>query len=207
MAVSFAPGNNSAKPKLRSWRSSRSLCLRILSSRPPVAAASSTKAHEDRTLNRSSQREQRNWYLIRTMRPNGRLLRTGQQLGKTGTPLFEIFAISLFKNSFFATSCCGSKFHKSSRRQNFEQELTEGTEKLVLDPDHETKWPSLSYRATTRQKPEFPSLRSFQSLCLRILSSRLPVAPAGSTKVHFVKTLNRSYQRHHSDRSLIRTLG
>ncbi len=38
------------------------------------------------------------------MRPNGRRFRTGQQLGKTGTPLFEIFAISLFKNSFFATS-------------------------------------------------------------------------------------------------------
>src|SRR5258708_13227880 len=86
------------------------LCLRILSSRPPVAAASSTKAHEDRTLNRSSQREQRNWYLIRTMRPNGRLLRTGQQLGKTATPLFEIFAISLFKNSFFSTPHQSSLF-------------------------------------------------------------------------------------------------
>src|SRR5260221_5796365 len=110
MAAFFSPGNTSAKPELPSLRSLQSLCLRILSPRPPVAAASSTKAHEDRTLNRSSQREQRNWYLIRTMRPNGRLLRTGQQLGKTGTPLFEIFAISLFKNSFFATSCRAGVF-------------------------------------------------------------------------------------------------
>src|SRR5260221_5548276 len=112
------------------------------------------------------------------MRPNGRLLRPGKQPGKTETPHFEIFAISLFKNCFFATSCCGSAFHKSSRRQNFEQELTEGTEKLVLDPDHETKWPSLSYRATTRQKREFPPLSSFHSLCLGFLPCQLPVRPA-----------------------------
>src|SRR5260221_10237049 len=104
MALYFDQENNRRTPELPSLRSLRSVCLRIFFSRQPVAAPSSTKAHEDRTLNRSSQREQRNWYLIRTMRPNGRRFRTGQQLGKTGTPLFEIFAISLFKNSFFATS-------------------------------------------------------------------------------------------------------
>src|SRR5260221_13385743 len=36
MAVAFAPGNNSAKPELPSLRSLQSLCLRILSLRPPV---------------------------------------------------------------------------------------------------------------------------------------------------------------------------
>src|SRR5580693_8430937 len=75
------------KPELPSLSSLRSLCLRILSSRPPVEAASSTKAHEDRTLNRSSRRSQRKWYLILTMRRNGRRLPTGQQLGKNRNSL------------------------------------------------------------------------------------------------------------------------
>src|SRR5258708_7963238 len=89
------------------WKESTAADLLFL----PVFPASrsqvrrSTKAHEDRTLHRSSPREQRNRYLIQTSGPNGRRLRTGRQLSKTGTPLFEIFAIFLFKNSFFATSC------------------------------------------------------------------------------------------------------
>src|SRR5580693_6578159 len=66
---------------------------------------------------------------------------------------------------------------------------------MVLDPDHETKWPSLAYRATTRQKPELPSLSSLRSLCLRILSSRPPVEAASSTKAHEDRTLNRSSRR------------
>src|SRR5260221_802616 len=98
----------------------------------------------------------------------------GNNSVKTGTPLFEIFAISLFKNSFFATSCCGSKFHKRSRRQNFEQELTEGTEKLVLDPDHETKWPSLSYLATTRQNRNAPLSDLLHPFALEFFLSYLP---------------------------------
>src|SRR5258708_30379387 len=71
MAVACVPGDNLAKPELPSLRSLRSLCLRILSSRPPVEAASSTKAHEDRSSNRSSPREQKNWYLIQTSGPTG----------------------------------------------------------------------------------------------------------------------------------------
>src|SRR5258706_7372995 len=63
-SVAFVPGDNSAKPELPSLRSLRSLCLRILSSRPPVDAASSTLDYGDRTMYCSVLCVQRNWYLI-----------------------------------------------------------------------------------------------------------------------------------------------
>ena len=92
----------------------------------------------------------------------------------------------LFLPLFSASRPQGSTFHKRSRRQIFEQELTEVPDKLVFHPDIGTKWPSLSHwqliPGNNLAKPELLSLRSLRSLCLRILSSRPPVEPTSVYK-------------------------